>query len=106
MITIHGKVINAEPINFTDRSTGEVKKNARMELLHRVRGRHEVQAFSVDASTLSEWQKVVGQDVSFEVSPYLIDGDGGKAIAGLAMADKKALPVVQQRQPQQQLKAA
>lgn len=104
MITIHGKVINAEAINFTDRSTGEVKKNARLELLHRVRGRHEVQAFSIDAATLPEWQKIVGQDVSFEVSPYLIDGDGGKAIAGLAMADKKALPVLQRQA--QQLKAA
>lgn len=96
MITLTGKLIEIARGEKKDRNTGEITPTFKAEFLHKVRGKSEVMAIGLDPSIVAGWEKALGREVSVEVAPYLLQGDGGKAMAGFVLADKKALPTVLQ----------
>jgi hypothetical protein len=64
------------------------------EILHQARGKSLVDTVKIDPSTLPTWEKLIGQDLSFEVRVYAMKGNDGTVQSGLTLADKKGLPFV------------
>ena len=93
MIILHGKVIDIVPAS-TNRTTGQIIPPA-VEVLHKVRGKSEIESLKIDASTEPTWAKTVGQNITVEVNFYAIATKEGGVASGLTLTDKKALPTLQ-----------
>jgi hypothetical protein len=93
MIILHGKVLDIVPAS-TNRTTGQIIPPA-VEVLHKVRGKSEVQTLKIDASTEPSWAKVIGQNITVEVNFYAMATKEGGVLAGFTLTDKKALPTLQ-----------
>lgn len=92
MITLSGTLYKIVPTENTDRKTGEITKGHTAEILSEARGKTEVVSLKLDSSVVDAWKKCLKKDISIEVRPWALRTETG-VNAGLALADKKALPV-------------
>ena len=93
MLSLTGKLIDIARTQATDQKTGEVSQVFAAEILHKERGKSVVESLKFDASVLPHWEKAIGKELTVEVRMYAMGGNGGSVQSGLAMADKKSLPV-------------
>jgi hypothetical protein len=93
MITLTGKLLDIVKSEKKDFKTGELSPEYSAEILHKSRGKSVVESVKMDMSVVGAWSKVVGHDISCEVSFYAMTSKEGGLIKGLALADKKSLPV-------------
>lgn len=93
-LILTGKVVGIVPGRFIDNKTGEVTETFTLEIFHKQAGRHEVDTVKIDKSTLAEWHKADGKDVSIEVRPYAVIKKEGGIMQGFSLADKLALPTI------------
>ena len=94
MLTLSGKLLNIVQGEKKDYTTGEISPSFTAEILHQARGKSLVDTVKIDPSTLMIWEKLIGQDLSFEVRVYAMKGNDGTVQSGLTLADKKGLPFV------------
>jgi hypothetical protein len=95
MLTLSGQILNVIPGETKDPSTGEIKRSCTVEILHQSRGRSVVESIKADAEVTHAWTKLIGKNVSVEVRMYAMRSSSGGVTSGLMLADKKALPFVQ-----------
>lgn len=93
-LILSGKLVGIVTSNFTNRDTGEIVQNHAAEIFHKQAGKHEVDTVKIDKSTLAEWSKAEGKDVSVEVRPYAVMKKEGGVMQGFSLADKMALPTI------------
>lgn len=93
-LVLSGKVVGIITTPYTDKKTGEITQNHSAEIFHKQANRHEVDTVKIDKSTLAEWCKAEGKDVSVEVRPYAIVKSEGGVMQGFSLADRLALPTI------------
>lgn len=104
MLTLTGKVLDVIP-GRTNQVTGQIYPPA-VEILHKVKGKSEVEQLKIDPKTVAAWEKAAGQNITIEVNYYAMKGSEGAIISGLSLADKSALPTVQAAAPRSASAAA
>lgn len=92
MLQLTGNIYDVYSSDFTDKSTGEVTRDYKAEILHKSKGKTEITVLKVDFSTFESWLKVKGRDMVVEVRAYAMKTREGAIMQGLALADKKTLP--------------
>lgn len=97
MLTLTGKVLDVIAAR-TNQTTGQIYPPA-VEILHKVRGKSEVEQLKIDPKTETAWLKASGQNITVEVNYYAIANKDGAISSGLTLADKSALPTVQAAAP-------
>jgi hypothetical protein len=95
MLTLSGQILNVIAGENKDQATGEITRTSTVEILHQSRGRSVVESIKTDIEVLPAWTKLIGKNVSFEVRMYAMRSSSGGVTSGLMLADKKALPFVQ-----------
>lgn len=93
MITLTGKLLDIVKSEKKDFKTGELSAEYSAEILHKSRGKSVVESVKMDISVVGAWTKAIGHEISCEVSFYAMTSKEGGLIKGLALADKKSLPV-------------
>lgn len=97
MLTLSGKVLDVIP-GRTNQTTGQIYPPA-VEILHKVKGKSQVEQLKIDPKTQGAWEKASGQNITIEVNYYAMKGTEGAIVSGLSLADKSALPTVQAAAP-------
>lgn len=92
MLTLSGKVLDVIP-GRTNQTTGQIYPPA-VEILHKVKGKSQVEQLKIDAKTIGAWEKASGQNITIDVNYYAMKGSEGAVISGLTLSDKTALPTV------------
>nr|WP_315848084.1 hypothetical protein [uncultured Rhodoferax sp.] len=105
-LTLSGRLIGLVRSDNTDRETGAITQVVAAEILHQERGKSVIESLKFDLACIPGWEKAVGQNVELEVRMYAMKSNSGGIQSGLALADKKAYPVVVQATPVSTLKAA
>jgi hypothetical protein len=95
MLTLTGQILNVIPGENKDRNTGEITRITTVEILHQSRGRSVVESVKCDIEVTAAWTKLIGKNISVEVRMYAMKTGEGGVTSGLTLADKKALPFVQ-----------
>lgn len=96
MLTLSGQILGVIAGENKNRDTGEITKTATVEILHQSRGRSVVEAIKIDTEVTAAWTKLIGKNISVEVRTYAMKSSDGGVNSGLTLADKKALPFVDQ----------
>lgn len=99
MILISGKLFEIVKGESTNQTTGEVTPTHSAEVLHKERGKNVITSLKLDPSVVDQWEKNVGNEFSVEVRAWAMKTREGGINAGYALADKKALPVLQSAKP-------
>lgn len=98
MLTLTGKLLDVIP-GGTSQKTGQIF-DPTIEILHKVRGKSEVEKIKIDPKTEAAWTKAINQIVSVAVNPYAMGPDKNTPInKGLSLDDKAVLPTVQTATP-------
>ena len=99
MLILDGRVLRVNRASRTDRTTGAITDRTQVEIYHLERGKSTINFVAIDGSTGAAWEKLAGTDDAFgqrvqiEVVQYAFLDDKSEIVAGLAAADKKAVPV-------------
>jgi len=91
-LNLTGQLIDVVETKYTDDETGQVTQNFNAEVLHKVGGRHTVDSVKIDPSIASEWHKLKGKELSFEVRPYAVQTRDRGILQGFSLPNKKQLP--------------
>lgn len=94
MLTLTGRLIGLVRSDNTDRETGAITQVVAAEILHQERGKSVIESLKFDLACIPGWEKCIGKDVELEVRMYAMKGNNGSIQSGLALADKKAYPMV------------
>lgn len=98
MIFIAGKLFEITQNEVTDKKTGAIDQVYKAEMLHKSRGKNEITPVKLPPEMVEQWRKFLSQDITFEVAFYAMRQAEGVS-SGLMLADKKSLPVIQNRKP-------